>query len=338
MQLGKAAPVPEATTLERRHEQELEHGDRFPFGENWRRFLRVLDEERIVAAEESLLRMLGVDSLGGRSFLDVGCGSGLLSLAARRLGARVHSLDYDPASVACTRELRRRYFDGDSCWTVEAGSVLDADYMASLGRFDIVYAWGVLHHTGQLWRACENVILPLARDGLLFVSIYNDQGAWSERWRRVKRLYVSGPVGRALVRSAFIPGTYVRNLAADLVWMRNPLRRYADYKQRRGMSVHHDLIDWLGGYPFEVAKPEEVFEFFAARGLQLRKLRTQGGTMGCNEFVFEYTPARARAGTQERSAQESAGAGGGAEGAGNVRQGDAEARMPVRLRAHGVLG
>jgi len=29
------------------------------------------------------------------------------------LGARVHSFDYDPQSVACTAELKRRYFEGD---------------------------------------------------------------------------------------------------------------------------------------------------------------------------------------------------------------------------------
>src|SRR5438270_7636215 len=121
---------------------------RFQFGKNWSRFLEVLDDERIAEAERSLVEMLEVRDLRGRSFLDVGSGSGLFSLAAKRLGAtRVHSFDFDPNSVACTSELKRRFFAKDPNWTIEQGSVLDKPYLTSLGTFDIVYSWGVLHHT-----------------------------------------------------------------------------------------------------------------------------------------------------------------------------------------------
>ena len=96
---------------------EVEQGKRFAFGENWTRFLATLDDERITIAEQSLREMLGVEQLTGKSFLDIGSGSGLFSLVARRLGARVYSFDYDPQSVACTAELRRRYFPDDEQWT-----------------------------------------------------------------------------------------------------------------------------------------------------------------------------------------------------------------------------
>lgn len=90
---------------------EIAKGQRFKFGANWKGFLAVLNEERIVLAEQSLRNMLDMD-LKGTRFLDVGSGSGLFSLAARRLGATVHSFDYDPQSVACTEELRHRYLPG----------------------------------------------------------------------------------------------------------------------------------------------------------------------------------------------------------------------------------
>ena len=138
------------------HAGEVSRGERFEFGKNWSRFLSLLNDERIAAAQNSLKHMLGVEDLRGKSFLDIGSGSGLFSLVARRLGARVHSFDYDPHSVACTKELRRRYFPGDAEWTVEGGSALDADYLKSLGEFDVVYSWGVLHHTGQMWQALDN--------------------------------------------------------------------------------------------------------------------------------------------------------------------------------------
>ena len=139
------------------HATEVRTGARFNFGENWTRFLAELTEERINTAEESLRAMLEVRDLKGRTFLDVGSGSGLFSLAARRLGARVHSFDYDPLCVACAQELKLRYFQDDAEWTVEQGSALDRAYLSALGVFDIVYSWGVLHHTGDMWQALENV-------------------------------------------------------------------------------------------------------------------------------------------------------------------------------------
>src|SRR6185503_2410149 len=152
-----------------------------------------LDEARIGEAQESLKQMLEIEDLEGKSFLDIGSGSGLFSLAARRLGARVHSLDYDPQSVACTRELRRRYAPNDPAWTVEEGSALDCDYLTSLGRFDVVYSWGVLHHTGKMWDALDAALLPVAPGGRLFIAIYNDTGKETIRWRRIKRIYNALP-------------------------------------------------------------------------------------------------------------------------------------------------
>ena len=272
-------------TLRAAHAREIDDGHRFAFGKNWARFLEVLNDDRIAEAERSLRTMLGVERLDGRRFLDVGSGSGLFSLAARRLGAEVHSFDYDADSVGCTAELRRRYDPSGSGWVVEHGSVLDADYLRGLGQFDVVYSWGVLHHTGAMWQAMENVVPLVAPGGRLFIALYNDQGAWSKRWHAIKRTYCSGPAGRALVSATVIPFWVARDLAADIVWRRNPLTRYRTYRHGRGMSITHDWFDWLGGFPFEVAKPEEVFDFLSARGFRLERLTTTGGSMGCNEFV-----------------------------------------------------
>ncbi len=268
------------------HAEEIKRGDRFEFGANWARFLSVLDDERIAQAKASLKAMLGVESLEGKTFLDVGSGSGLFSLAARSLGARVRSFDYDPKSVACTRELRRRYFNDDQNWMVDEGSVLDEAFLASLGSYDIVYSWGVLHHTGQMNRALDNVSPLVKSGGRLFIAIYNDQGGASRRWTLVKKLYCSGWLGRALVRIAFYPYFAAGRLLADILKRRNPFTSYAAYKSARGMSVVHDWEDWLGGYPFEVAKPEEIFDRYHRQGFSLEKLKTCAGGLGCNEFIF----------------------------------------------------
>jgi len=261
--------------------------NRFAFGKNWQRFLKVLNDDRIMEAENSLRNMLQVEDLRGKSFLDIGSGSGLFSLAAMRLGAaRVHSFDYDHHSVACTQELRRRYFQQAGNWTIEQGSVLEADYLDRLEEFDVVYSWGVLHHTGDMWLALENAIRPVAPQGKLFIALYNHQDLYSSVWTAIKRRYSQSIFWRVPI--IVVCGTFLslRGLAKDLILLKNPLKRYTEYKKSRGMSYFTDLLDWLGGYPFEVAKPEAVFDFFRNRGFEMVKLHTVGGGLGCNEFVF----------------------------------------------------
>lgn len=258
---------------------------RFAFGENWRRFLALLNDERIAHAETSLREMLGVDSLHGKTFLDIGSGSGLFSLAARRLGARVHSLDLDPQAVACAETLRARFFPGDPSWTFERASALDTQHLRDLGGFDIVYSWGVLHHTGAMWQALENAAIPVVPGGQLFVALYNDQGLRSKLWWWVKRAYVSGPLGKGVVLSIFVPHFALGGAAKDLLHGRKPWSRYRSESRNRGMSPWHDWVDWVGGFPFEVASPADTVEFFKQRGFELeRELLTR--SHGNNQFVF----------------------------------------------------
>jgi len=279
------------------HASEVAKGQRFEFGGNWANFLSLLDDDRISAAERGLQRMLQVERLDGLRFLDIGSGSGLSSLAARRLGARVHSFDYDPQSVACTNELRRRYFPETTDWSVERGSALDADYLRQLGTFDIVYSWGVLHHTGEMWRALENAVIPVAPGGRLFLAIYNDTGSQSRRWEWIKRTYNRLP---SVARKPFAVAVTIPAEAkalASAILRRRPgdyVKSWTDYRRRRGMNKWHDIVDWVGGYPYEFATPDQIFDFYRARGFALTKIKCGGVGLGCNEFVFERHEPAAR--------------------------------------------
>ena len=278
-------------TVTRTQEQEVGDRERFAFGENWKQFLKVLDEQRIGVAADSLKAMLEVDNLDGKSSLDIGSGSGLFSLAAKRLGAKVYSFDYDPQSVACTRELKRRYFEHDDDWEVQSGSVLDIRYLNSLGKFDVVYSWGVLHHTGNMWAALANADTNVAAKGKLFIALYNDQGWPSKLWHGVKKIFNRLPgilkppfaflIYLPIELKAFI---FLLVLGKPQVYFSNIL----SYKRKyRGMSWWHDKIDWIGGYPFEVARPEQIFNFYKKLGYSLQVFKTCGGELGCNEFVFQ---------------------------------------------------
>lgn len=259
----------------------------FPFGENWKNFLLVLSDEHIKEAQKALGSFLGTTDLNGQTFLDIGSGSGLHSLAAHQMGARVHSFDYDPQSVACTQELKLRYFLEGKEWSIQQGSILDDQFIHGLGEFDICYAWGVLHHTGALWKALYNAQYPVREGGLLFVAIYNDQGLISKFWKMIKRTYCSGWLGRSLMTAIFYPVFFLSGLILDLVHLRNPANRYREHKKYRGMSLVHDWRDWLGGYPFEPAKPQNIINFYHDLGFELVHFEPTGHGFGNNQFLFK---------------------------------------------------
>lgn len=268
-------------------ENQVKKGNRFQFGKNWEGYLGTISEEKIHNAEKSLMEMLECNDMTGKHFLDVGCGSGLFSLAAMRMGAYVFSFDFDPDSVKCAQLLREKFFSGGN-WKIEKGSILDKQYVSSLGQFDIVYSWGVLHHTGDMEGAMRNIDFLVKNDGKLFIAIYNDEGKNSVRWRKIKKIYNSGALGRYFIVSIYFPFFFFRSFFSDILKFKNPFRRYYDYKSQRGMSMFYDWLDWLGGLPFEVATPDAIFEFFKQRGYTLQKLKTTQ-TLGCNEFVFQKT-------------------------------------------------
>jgi SAM-dependent methyltransferase len=265
--------------------------DAFAFGRNWQRYVdRYLDFERVAIAAQSLQDLVG-DDLAGRTFVDVGCGSGLFSLAAHRAGATVLSLDVDPDSVSACRELRGRAGDPET-WTVVEGSILDAELVGSLPWGDIVYAWGVLHHTGDMYAAIRETARLVRPGGLFVIAIYNRATGLfldSDRWLRIKRRYNhSSRAVQCLMEVTFF-GYWT---AAQFAARKNPLRVAREYKQNRGMAVKTDLLDWLGGYPYEYATADEVVDFCERLGLQTVEVRANPPKGAANnQFVFRREPA-----------------------------------------------
>jgi SAM-dependent methyltransferase len=264
----------------------------FAFGKNWTRLLTSLSDKQIEQATGAVSALVGRD-LKDKTFLDIGSGSGLSSLAARRLGARVCSFDYDAQSVACTEELRRRFFAGDAAWTVTQGSVLDEPFLATLGRFDVVYSWGVLHHTGHMWSAIENAARLVRAGGLFVIGIYNFRGGrrGTATWTRLKHWYCSAPRWQQVAwESAYMTWDLVSMAAVG----RNPIRMIRQYHSNRGMSWRHDAIDWLGGYPYEAATPGEILEFVSRKCGYVLMQQNVDLHLGVSEFVFESPTPSAR--------------------------------------------
>lgn len=263
----------------------------FSFGQNWKEFLdRSLDEQQLRAAEARTKELLRLDSLRGLTFLDIGCGSGLFSHVAHSLGAaKIVSLDVDPLSVECCRRLRSKAGEPRE-WEVLHGSILDDAFIRTLPRADVVYSWGVLHHTGDMWRAIRNAAALVKPGGRFAIAIYNKVEydtfrSWrgSYLWLRLKRAYNHGG---PLTKRAMVLALSAKGIAGMLLRLRNPVREIHAYKRRRGMNWWHDKIDWFGGYPYEFASAGEIFTFCHDQlGMQLERMRS-AHSLGCHEFLF----------------------------------------------------
>ena len=269
----------------------------FAFGRNWRSFLKhYLTDERIEEAARSLREFCGPEAINQKSFIDVGCGSGLFSLAAMHLGAsRIVSIDVDADSVACCESLRQTT-GAPSNWQVRRGSILDAGDIAAIGSFDMVYAWGVLHHTGNMWQAVTNAASLACPGGYLYIAIYNKEERFrihrdgrigsSRFWKFEKRIYSSLPwVVQNLIDYVLMSLL----IAIYCVSLRNPVTEIRKHKTLRGMSWRTDIKDWLGGYPYEYATAQEVMDFVSNLGFDIIKVDEKGGLVN-NEFLFRKVP------------------------------------------------
>lgn len=264
----------------------LEVESHFSFGENWAQYAEKIDERRIEEAEKSLIRLVGRESIQGRTFLDIGCGSGLFSLAALRLGCqRLLAVDLDPNSVQTTRKTLERYAPAGANWDCRRISVFDLD-PAKLGTFDIVYSWGVLHHTGAMYKAIEKASAMVKPEGMLTLALYG-KTPFCGLWRIEKRIYSRSPkwVQRAIEK------VYSAVVAARLALKGESLKKRREtYFQQRGMDMYHDTRDWLGGYPYESISPQEAMTFMHKLGFEpIRSFVCPSiGLLGagCDEYSF----------------------------------------------------
>jgi SAM-dependent methyltransferase len=271
------------------YEEVYKSESHFSFGKNWQRFLETLNSEKRDEAKKSLRYFLGETfQFSNKRVVDIGSGSGLFSWAFHDFGVRsVDSVDIDDFSIACTQELRRQAGEPEN-WKVHKISALDEQKIGSLGTFELVYSWGVLHHTGDMWRAITNTLPLVASDGFFYIALYNkNEKAWlegtSEFWLKAKVFYnqQGGFVKSVLER---VYATYLcLGLLANGI---NPWSYVKGYKSARGMDFMTDVRDWLGGHPYEYASVKEVEDFFVKMGYEMVNVK-EVRSIGCNEFLFK---------------------------------------------------
>jgi len=259
--------------------------ERFEFGKNWHDFIQKnFDEEKVAISKRHILDFMGRSDLSGLSVLDIGCGSGLHSIAMLQAGAAaVHGFDYDPNSVKATQFIQAQT-GKSSNWTVEQGSVLDDDYIARLPQYDLVYSWGVLHHTGDVWHAIRNAASRVKPGGSFYIALYAADvqiDPTPEFWLDIKRKYVNS----GWTKRRMMDWWYVWRFQMNKDIRRFPvfLKRMREYKKNRGMDIFTDIRDWLGGWPMEFVYDKDAIDFVEKLGFKLEKIATGEAN---SEFLF----------------------------------------------------
>jgi 2-polyprenyl-3-methyl-5-hydroxy-6-metoxy-1,4-benzoquinol methylase len=266
-----------------RHQQEVMSGTRFEFGKNWKDFLNTVSETEIQKAAADIKRWLQTESLKGKRIIDIGSGSGIHSYVFYLMNAEeLISFDYDTDSVEATKKIWQNAGSPDN-WKITQGSILDTEFANSLGKFDIIYSWGVLHHTGNMWKAIENASSLLNANGIFWISIYQKGPAYPRHLKLKLKYNASSPAGKKIMIYSSVCKIMIKRVLSG----KNPFKW--NQKTDRGMNVYHDLIDWLGGLPYEVADKNEIEKFCNERNLKLEKAEivTEGG---CSNYLFRRIP------------------------------------------------
>ncbi len=259
--------------------------ERFEFGRNWQDFIeKHFGQERVDTSKQHLLEFLDADDLKGKTFLDIGCGSGLHSLAAFQAEAtQITSFDYDPNSVNST-EVLKHYAGNPAHWSLSQGSVLDAGFMSTLEPADIVYSWGVLHHTGNVWQAVKNAAGRVKPGGQFYIALYSADvqiNPSPEFWLELKQRYIASSVlGKRMIELWYI----WRFSLNKRIWNLPGLIKHINgYKSTRGMSYYTDVKDWVGGWPMEFCWDADVTSRVEAMGFKQIKIATGHAN---TEFLF----------------------------------------------------
>lgn len=260
----------------------------FSFGKNWNNYLKTLTKTRIKIAENSLKNYLG--DVKDKTFLDIGCGSGLFSYSMYKLGAKkIISFDIDSFSVQCTKYLKKQVRNPKN-WNIYHGSILDKEFISQFDEFDIVYSWGVLHHSGRMWEAIRNAISLVDDKGLFYIAIYN-KTKLSKFWLIIKKIYNISPKWSKILMDFTLFSLY--KFIYPLILLKNPLKLLKEYQKNRGMDPIIDIKDWLGGYPYEYATFEEIINYIKNLDSNFELIKyTKTKTTANNEFLFKKNPIK----------------------------------------------
>ncbi len=252
---------------------------KFSFGKNWQAYSKnALTKKSLMDFKHDFDELFNGIDFKNKKFIDIGFGQGLAILIAAEKGADVVGIDIDANNIKALN-ITLQEMGRVKVPKTDIVSILDDDYVNRYkSNYDIVHSWGVLHHTGNMTKGFDNACDLVATNGYFICSIYNRH--WSSPiWKIIKYLYNISPlICQQLINGFFYPIIFI---AKWIVTGKNPKQK------ERGMNFFYDVIDWIGGYPYEYATENEIIELVSKKGFVCIKSCPAAVPTGCNEFVFE---------------------------------------------------
>ena len=238
----------------------LKEDGNFSFGFNWVDYAKNRVDETIINQHlRDLQEIYGSIEKRG-SLLDLGSGSGLSSLCFLKLRfSSVLSVDLDPFSIEAGQLLMSRFGESyKNRWSTAQANILDPMFVSqNAHKFDVVYSWGVLHHTGNMWEAIRNAASLVADKGIFHVTLYRSGGLYTQHLRMKFGFLMSDKEGKKRILFDYL--NLIEKTVNHSVFIP---------KDHRGMNHFNDALDWLGGVPYEVADPEVLQAFLYSLGFQ----------------------------------------------------------------------
>ena len=282
--------------MEKKFETMSDSEGKFSFGINWTDFAKNKVDENIVSTHVNdalghLLRMPGFLSakpLEGKRVIDIGCGSGLSSLSFYENGCRdITSFDVNEDSIKATNIIKERFCNDESNlkWSIKEGSILDENLVSDLRsqeKYDLVYSWGVLHHTGDMRKAIDNTLSLCQSGSILWMALYIkvDQPDGEEIYQNDLKLKIKFNEASEETKKEMIVSRLKK------VFGNNPATWTRPY-DNRGMTPINDVTDWLGGYPYEVARAKDIKRLLEANGFSEIEVLNENRASGTN-VIYIY--------------------------------------------------
>jgi 2-polyprenyl-3-methyl-5-hydroxy-6-metoxy-1,4-benzoquinol methylase len=238
----------------------LKEDGNFSFGFNWIDYAKNRLNEAIISQHLSDLAQIynEIDNRG--ALLDLGSGSGLSSLCFLRLGFNsVTSVDLDPYSIEAGEATMERFGEPyRGRWNTHQANILDPLFVAAnSNKYDVVYSWGVLHHTGDMWQAIRNAASLVANKGIFHITLYRSGGMYTQHLRMKFAFLMSDREGKKRILFDYL--NLIEKTVNHSVFLP---------KDHRGMNHFNDALDWLGGVPYEVADPDVLQSYLFSLGFQ----------------------------------------------------------------------
>jgi len=226
------------------------------------------------ASEKHWAMFYSPEEVQGMAVLDAGCGTGIFSAIFARNGAgRVVGIDISPGSLETARGLKEKFNLANVSF--ERQDMLQLPFAD--GTFDIVWAWGTVHHTTDPLRAISELARVLRLGGSIFLAVY----------KRTKLTWIHEIIRKTLVKT---PKQSWTALSKIMAFFLSPVVFFFKKreKSRKGEKLEELILDWYFVPIRHYYTPEEIRDVLEGKSFEIEKFLPASGRFdSSSNFIYK---------------------------------------------------